>query len=666
MTEFLSASLRGANFLSLAFLIGGSLFLLIGGPHADTEITNWRGRWRRLFPWVLAVNLVTAAAVLFVQVMMTAEKSVTQLLVSREMLEAFLSGTRYGRISAIKFAVALLMVVPCFVVTLATRYERTSLSAILVFATFTGLLGPLSGHAAGGEQKPWLMPLHMLHIVAVFVWLGGLPLWISLIRRIGRSPDRERCDYTARGLERFSRLALICMIAIVGSGILLTLGFVETIGDLLGTPYGLLVCGKVLLLGGVLAIANHARLHFLPLLTQSAQAGRIYPLAGRWVASELLLSVIILGLAGFLSQTTPAIHDQPSWWLPFRVSFDATWPVAPVPVIVSAAFLVLSTSVIALAFRWQRLSLAAKIVGFVTSTVAFSISLWQLSVPAYPDTYRRSVSPYLTVSIVQGKRHFEQYCTACHGPGGLGDGPLAMTLPKPPANLSEPHTALHTAGDMFWWLTEGIPESGMPGFTGSMDDQARWDVINFLRAFSQGFEARLLGTSIDAGRPWLGAPNFYFEGVDGEPRELKDFRDKSNVLLVFPATGDMGLMAGRVRDLADSRRLLRAEKLEVVVVGTEPNVDLEADLVYAETSADEIRESYDLLSRSLFNRGNGKSLGMGRHHMEFLIDRFGYIRARWIPEDQADGWKVIELLRQEAARLNQEPRIRPPPDDHVH
>lgn len=668
MTELLSASFRAANYLSLAVLGGGPLFLLLSRPHADAEIAAWRTRWRQRFPWILAVNVSAMIAVMLLQAALTTERSVVQLLAAGGTLEAFLSGTRYGRIGVLKVAAAALMLLPCLVAarTRSNRWETRALLMLLGLAAATGVVGPLAGHAAGDEQTRWLMPLHMLHVLAVSAWLGGLPLWISLIWRIGRMPDGPRCTYAAITLMRFSRVAIVCMVAIVGSGILLTWGFVDTMGDLFGTPYGLFVCGKVLLLVAVLAIANHARLHFLPRLTQRAQAGQLYPLAVRWVAIELLLAVLILGLAGFLSQATPAIHDQPSWWLPFRISVDATWPVAPAPMVVSAGLFVLLTAALVLAFRWQRLASEPKVLGVIASVVAVGVVLWQLSVPAFPDTYRRSISPYLTVSIVQGKRHFEQYCVACHGPGGLGDGPLAKTLPKPPANLSEPHTALHTAGDMFWWLTEGMPEGGMPGFPQAIDEQARWDVINFLRAFSQGFEARLLMPWIEAARPWLGAPNFYFEEANGTPRELKDFRENSNVLLVFPASGPGDELAGRLRELAESRHQFVAEKLEIIVIGANAQTDAGNELVGIRNGAEEIREAYDLLSRTVSNRGSGKSLGMDRQHMEFLIDRFGYIRGRWIPEDQPKGWNDINRLRMEVVRLNAEPRIRPPPDDHVH
>ena len=82
--------------------------------------------------------------------------------------------------------------------------------------------------------------------------------------------------------------------------------------------------------------------------------------------------------------------------------------------------------------------------------------------------------------------------------------------------------------------------------------------------------------------------------------------------------------------------------------------------------ADEIRESYELLSRTLVNRGDGRSLGMMRSHMEFLIDRFGYIRGRWIADEESNGWSPTDRLLQQVDKLNTEPRILPPPDNHIH
>jgi len=37
--------------------------------------------------------------------------------------------------------------------------------------------------------------------------------------------------------------------------------------------------------------------------------------------------------------------------------------------------------------------------------------------------------------VSDGHRYFVRYCAACHGQDGLGDGPVAKSLARPPANL---------------------------------------------------------------------------------------------------------------------------------------------------------------------------------------------------------------------------------------
>lgn len=37
--------------------------------------------------------------------------------------------------------------------------------------------------------------------------------------------------------------------------------------------------------------------------------------------------------------------------------------------------------------------------------------------------------------VAEGHRYFIQYCASCHGQDGLGDGPVAKSLSRPPANL---------------------------------------------------------------------------------------------------------------------------------------------------------------------------------------------------------------------------------------
>jgi len=81
--------------------------------------------------------------------------------------------------------------------------------------------------------------------------------------------------------------------------------------------------------------------------------------------------------------------------------------------------------------------------------------------------------------------------------------------------------------------------------------------------------------------------------------------------------------------------------------------------------APEVVRSYALFRRTLSNpdlAGEGTS----PKHMEFLIDRYGYLRARWIPAVDGAGWSDIGELMLQIEQLNREKELRPPPDDHVH
>ena len=144
--------------------------------------------------------------------------------------------------------------------------------------------------------------------------------------------------------------------------------------------------------------------------------------------------------------------------------------------------------------------------------------------------------PFDTISIANGSGLFAENCVACHGPQGKGDGVMAKSFAKPPVDmLTEPHTAKHTAGDFFHWLTFGIPDTGMPVFADKLTEEDRWDVVNYLHAMSRGYQARLMSPTVkpEQPQPNMGPPNFSYAAHDGSSGTLKDFRGQKNVLLVL-------------------------------------------------------------------------------------------------------------------------------------
>jgi high-affinity iron transporter len=64
-------------------------------------------------------------------------------------------------------------------------------------------------------------------------------------------------------------------------------------------------------------------------------------------------------------------------------------------------------------------------------------------------------------AVDPGQALFEANCAACHGAQGLGDGPMAASLPTQPANIRE-HFGDHSFDEMARRVTEGIPPTMPP------------------------------------------------------------------------------------------------------------------------------------------------------------------------------------------------------------
>lgn len=82
-------------------------------------------------------------------------------------------------------------------------------------------------------------------------------------------------------------------------------------------------------------------------------------------------------------------------------------------------------------------------------------------------------------SVDRGRILFSRNCIQCHGETGRGDGPIAASLPIPPANLYD-HVPYHPDQFFYGIITNGL--SGiMPAFASSLSEDDRWDIMNFLR-----------------------------------------------------------------------------------------------------------------------------------------------------------------------------------------
>jgi len=194
--------------------------------------------------------------------------------------------------------------------------------------------------------------------------------------------------------------------------------------------------------------------------------------------------------------------------------------------------------------------------------------------------------------------------------------------------------------------------------------------VNFLRTLAASEEARVLG-SVTAPEPSLVAPDFSYTVGVGEGRALKDHRQQGPVLLVLFSVPDS---LERPLRLNDVYRDVRALGGEVLGIPLRPARDIYRQLAglgekviffpIVVDGAAEAAATYTLFRRDLTPEGQLPEPPIPTH-MELLIDRQGYLRARWIP-GAAPGWADSARLVAEVERLAREAPRAPAPDEHIH
>ena len=109
-------------------------------------------------------------------------------------------------------------------------------------------------------------------------------------------------------------------------------------------------------------------------------------------------------------------------------------------------------------------------------------------VKTYPSTYRQNPLPLKASVVARGQLAYQNNCAECHGPLGEGDGPWAITNRGAIPSLVSPHLDVHTDGEIYWWIVRGIPELDMPPREQQLDEDQRWELINYLRSLRHGSE----------------------------------------------------------------------------------------------------------------------------------------------------------------------------------
>ncbi|MCC6611233.1 MAG: CopD family protein [Burkholderiales bacterium] len=552
----------------------------------------------------------------------------------------------------------LLVVLAAFLFTggdVSTRWNWIAARAeALVLAALALILLGGSSHAAAISDSLWPRAFDMVHLLGAGIWAGSLPPLALLIYAASRGPGVPD-PYAVQTMRSFSRIALVAVLVLAGSGIASATLLVKSVAGLMGTTHGHLLLAKlaVLIAALVLAAANRA---LLPALsgTNEAKPSATARRMALFIAMEAGLVVLLLGLAGAMTLTTPAAHGDPVWPFPIRLSVDTLLDLPVVQVLAQLrdglVLAGLGLGVLAIAFLTRRRRKLLSGLAFMLVAGGAAVTLAPLVVEAYPTSYLRPSVTYNAGSIAEGMSIYQARCASCHATRTAGSEALSGST----VDRLAPLTARQTAGELFWLITHGELARGMPEFGSLLGEVERWHVINFIRAFAAARDPRPVGTDVETGRAWLAAPDFNVSVGPLTPRALRDYRGQRVVLLVLY---DLPQSRTRMAELA--RRYGALSVLGVEIVAVPPRASPEA---IAELGA---------LPPVLFpvvTNGNEAIVSVyrlftpGTAHAELLIDRQGYIRAIW--RDDLTAMPDPTTIQAQVERLNEEKA--PPPIDHVH
>ena len=207
----------------------------------------------------------------------------------------FLTAVPVGRAWLAVTLVAAAVTAVCFAVRNSTMLALTAGGSMLSL-----LLIAQQGHAGATANHDVAVSALWLHMVFAGLWVGGL-LALAVVR-----PHLEG-DRVRTVLGRYSSVALVCFVVVAFTGYV---SAAVRVGELaqLGTPYGIIVLGKVTALLALGAFGAVQRRWVI---------GRMRDGASRWWFRMLLLGELVFmgiasGLAAGLARTAPPVEEIPA------------------------------------------------------------------------------------------------------------------------------------------------------------------------------------------------------------------------------------------------------------------------------------------------------------------------------------------------------------------
>jgi copper transport protein len=338
VTETAAGIARGLDYLAIALAVGGLAFLMAAWRPALATAAGAEGGWReastvfaaraRRLLW-LAVGLGVLSGVLGIVLQGATASgssfwSALDTTVVREVL-----GTRFGTVWGLRVLAWLVLggvllagagartatvlrpaAVGAAGVAPGPAPSRAVLAALALPVAFLVISPALAGHATTQHPVAALLPLDVVHVAAMSVWVGGLVMLLVVVPSATRRLEpADRSRLLAAVLVRFSPLALVCVIALMATGVTQALIHMGGLSPLFDTPFGRAVLIKFVLLLALVALGAVNRQRVVPALRRLSE-GRQPPgsagrLLRRTLRAEVALVLVVLGVTSALVSYAP-------------------------------------------------------------------------------------------------------------------------------------------------------------------------------------------------------------------------------------------------------------------------------------------------------------------------------------------------------------------------
>jgi copper resistance protein D len=284
---FASVLLSGVARTAQCLTIGSiAFFALIAVPlgHGAPDALNLAARTIQLtrrFAWALLISVGLLLAMQVTILAGTAEITIGEAL-----------GGDYAIAQSVRIAGALLL--------LALLYGKSASVPLLLALALVDLgAGVATSHAAARiEDRGLLIGITALHHVGAAVWIGGLPCFLSAMRRLPDGAMRRQVG------ARYSLLSMLSVGAITFSGIGMLVHYVGSVDAMYGTAYGMMLATKITLFLGLLAL-GYGNFRVVRALAGNPQ-GSILRLR-RFAEVELGVGITIFFVAASMTSLPPAI-----------------------------------------------------------------------------------------------------------------------------------------------------------------------------------------------------------------------------------------------------------------------------------------------------------------------------------------------------------------------